>query len=116
MKDSTLKIELNNLKFIDGDFLKSENWIENIYEHDEFTRKSELITFECNGVEVIVSFDLSVSGRVEHDPGDYWTPPYTDVDITDVDVSVNQLFIDDNEFELTKEIKSTLEQEIKKYL
>ena len=116
MKDSTLKIELNNLKFIDGDFLKSEDWMENIYESGDFTRKAEFITFECSGCEVIINFDLSVSGRVEHDPGDYWTPPYTDVDITYVDVSVNQLFIDDNEFELTKEIKSNLEQEIKKYL
>ena len=109
-------IKLNNLKFIDGDFLKSEDWMEKIYESGEFTRKAEFITFECNGVEVVVDFDLSVSGRVEHDPGDYWTPPYTDVDITDVDVEVKYLIVDEWEVELTKEIEDFLVKEIKNYL
>jgi hypothetical protein len=72
--------------------------------------------FDCDGIEVNVNFELYVSGRVDHDPGDYWTPPYTDVDITDFDVTITEVYIDDYDVELTKEMKRTLEKVVKNNL
>lgn len=112
----TYSLNFNNLKLIDGDYTKSDDWFEMICENGCFSTDSQYMTFSSDGIDVVVDFDLSVIGSVSHDPGDYWTPPYTDVDISEVEVNVTSLHIDEWEVELTKELKNFLEVEIKKYL
>ena len=48
-----------------------------------------------NGVELVIFYDLDVSGRIDHDPGDYYTPPYTDIDITNETIDVTQVTLDE---------------------
>ena len=112
---STYSVNLNNLKIKDKDVV--DDWEDLICENEgSFTRDCQYMIFDCDGREVNVNFELYVSGRVDHDPGDYWTPPYTDVDITDFDVTITDVFIDDWDVELTKEMKRTLEKVVKNNL
>lgn len=112
---STYSVNLNNLKIIDKDVV--EDWEDLICENEgSFTRDCQYMIFDCDGVEVNINFELSVSGRVDHDPGDYWTPPYTDVDITEFDVTITDFYIDDYDVELTKEMKRLLEKVVKNNL
>jgi len=114
--DTTYSLKLNNLKLQDGDYVKSSNWDEKIYESGGFSRDDQFMVFNCDGIEVVVDFELTVAGRVSYDPGDYWTPPYTDIDFTDIEVKVKSLVVDEWEVELTKEIEDFLVKEIKNYL
>ena len=109
-------INLNNLKLKDSDFIKSSDWEDLIIENDCFRGENQFMIFESDGSEVIVGFDLFVSGKIYRDSGDYLNPPYTDVEITDIDIDIVSVTIDEYEVELTKESEVDLELEIKKYL
>jgi hypothetical protein len=109
-------INLNKLKLKDSDFIKSSDWEDLIIENDGVRGENQFMIFESDGSEVIVNFDLCVSGRIYRDSGDYLNPPYTDVEITDIDVDITSLTVDEYEVKLTKEFEANLELEIKKYL
>jgi hypothetical protein len=109
-------INLNKLKLKDSDFIKSSDWEDLIIENDGVRGENQFMVFESDGSEVIVNFDLCVSGRIYRDSGDYLNPPYTDVEITDIDVDITSLTVDEYEVKLTKEFEANLELEIKKYL
>lgn len=109
-------INLDKLKLKDSDFIKSSDWEDLIIENDGVRGENQFMIFESDGSEVIVNFDLCVSGRIYRDSGDYLNPPYTDVEITDIDVDITSLTVDEYEVKLTKEFEANLELEIKKYL
>lgn len=95
-----------NTKLIDGDFLKSDDFSEKIYENDgSYFNDCQYMTFKCGDLTIDVNFELSISGSVSEDSGDYWTPPSCDVDVDDVDITITNVFIDENEVELTPELK-----------
>lgn len=111
---STYSINFDDLKvkLDESDFQKNDNWSKLICENDGSFSEDGLIVFDLNGIESYVNFKLNVSGRIYHDRGDYWTPPYTDVDINYVDVEIDEFYIDDVKVELTKEMTSILEKKI----
>ena len=108
----TYSIDFNNLevkdKYVDSD------WDELICEHEGcFTSNDQYIIFNCNGIEVSINFELCVSGCVSYDAGDYWTPPYSETNITDVDVDITSILVDDYDVYLDKETLRFLENKIK---
>ena len=85
----TYSLDLNNLKLTDGDYTKAEDWEELICENEgSFSKDEEYMIFDSNGIEIVINYELSVSGRVDYDPGDYYTPPYSDFDITYEDIFI----------------------------
>ena len=117
MNNSTqYSLNLNNLQFVHGDFTSVDYWFDMICESGGFSNDNQWMIFKSDGIEVVVDFELTVSGKVTHDPGDYWTAPYTDYDYEDISVSVTSLHIDDWSVELNSELKSLFEIEIKKHL
>jgi hypothetical protein len=113
----TYSLDLNNLKLTDGDYTKAEDWEELICENEgSFSKDEEYMIFDSNGIEIVINYELSVSGRVDYDPGDYYTPPYSDFDITYEDIFISSVTIDGYELELSKETKSLFEKEVKKKL
>lgn len=107
--------EINNL--IDSDCIKSEDWEELICENEgHFSRESEFMLFEVDGLDLVITYDLEVSGRVIYDPGDYWTPEYSDCEITDETIDVTSVTLDDYDIELTKELRQLFSEVIKKNL
>ena len=114
---STYTLDLSNLKVIDSCYSKRSDWEELICENEgSFSKDEEYMIFDSNGIEIVVNYELSVSGRVDYDPGDYYTPPYSDFDITYEDIFISSVTIDGYELELSKETKSLFEKEVKKKL
>ena len=106
---------INNL--VDSDCLKSDDWEELICENEgHFSREGEFMIFEVDGLDLVISYDLEVSGRVEYDPGDYWTPPYSDFEVTNETIDVTEVTLDDYEIELTTELKFLFSEVVKKNL
>lgn len=113
---STYSINLNNLKLKEKDVFPVENWSELVCEEGSFTKDYQYMVFDCDGVEVAVNFQLSVYGHVSHDPGDYWTPPYTEVEIADYDIIIEDVNIDEFDAELNEETLKTLIRVVKNNL
>jgi len=107
--------KINNL--IDTDCSKTEDWEELICENEgHFSREGEFMMFEVDGLDLVISYDLEVSGRIEYDPGDYWNPPYSDFEITNESIDVTEVTLDDYNIELTKELKQLFSEVVKKNL
>jgi len=108
-------INLDNLKFVDGEFSNSESLSDSLYENKEsFTQKYQTIIFEDNDKEVIVHFEVYVDGNIDEDPGDYWTPPSCDVEVTVTEVSINEVFVDGELVKLDNDVLLKLEKLIEK--
>jgi hypothetical protein len=107
--------KINNL--IDTDCSKKDDWEELICENEgRFSREGEFMAFEVDGLDLVIVYDLDVSGRIEYDPGDYYTPPYSDCEITDETIDVTEVTLDDYNIELTKELKTLFSEVVKKNL
>jgi hypothetical protein len=86
---STYNLNNRNLELVDYDCAKSNSWNDLICENEgSFSREDEFLAFDMNGIELVIFYDLSVSGKIDYDPGDYYTPSYTDVEITDKEIIV----------------------------
>jgi hypothetical protein len=115
---STYSLDSSRIKnLVDSDCLKADDWEELICENEgHFSREGEFMIFEVDGLDLVISYDLEVSGRVEYDPGDYWTPPYSDFEVTNETIDVTEVTLDDYEIELTKELKFLFSEVVKKNL
>jgi len=114
---STYNLDTKGLKIIDYDCVKSSEWENLICENEgEFSREGEYMAFDMNGLELVITYDLNVSGRVDYDPGDYYNPPYTDVDITSEDIDIIDATLDGYDIELTKDLMKLFLDVVKKHL
>jgi hypothetical protein len=115
---STYSLDSSRInKLVDFDCKKSDEWEELICENEgHFSREGEFMAFEVDGLDLVISYDLEVSGRIEYDPGDYYNPPYSDCEITDETIDVTEVTLDDYNIELTKELKKLFSEVIKKNL
>jgi hypothetical protein len=106
-------LDLNNLEVVDT-YIFSD-WDELICEHDgHYSSDDQYIIFKSNGIEMCVNFELSVTGYYIYDEGDYWTPPSSDSEITDVEINIGDVLIDDSyELTLNKETLNLLTNKIK---
>lgn len=107
---------IDNIKLLHGDFSKSESWDDMIMNGGSFVKDNQYMTFDNNGSEVTVGFELSVIGTHTYDPGDYDTPPYSDCDISDVNILIDYLTIDDESIDTNKETNDVLVNLINKNL
>ena len=103
-----------NTKFVDGEFIKNDDIYDKIYEDGSFTLDDQWMSFDCNGVSIVVDYEISVSGSSSYDSGDYWTAPSSDVDIDSVDIYVTAVSIDEYEVELNPTLISIFEKIIEK--
>jgi hypothetical protein len=110
-------IKLENLKFIEGNFSNTESLTDMIYENEgSFTQKDQSISFDLDGKDFTVKYEVYVEGTIEEDSGDYWNPGSCDVELTDVDVTINEVLIDDELVNLDIEDFLKLEKILKKLL
>ncbi len=84
-----------NLKYTDGDFARSEDFGDSIYAHEgSFCEKDQSITFDCDGVEVQVTYELDVTAHILEEAGDYWNPSTGEAVIDNIDININEVLID----------------------
>ena len=103
---------LNNIKIIDkcvfGD------WEYLIYENDGvYSESDQMLSFELNGVEVTVYFRLTIRGWWTYTPETYYQPAEGETHITDVEFDIENVFINDEEVKVSKELNSCLEALLK---
>lgn len=110
---STYSIDFNNMSLIDGSYIKPHRWMDIIEENGgSFIADNQYIVFKSGDTEVVIDFELSVSGWVDYDGGDYYTPPSSDGDIDDVDISINGITVDEIEVEMSPDIKKMAKKAI----
>lgn len=108
---STYTLNDSNLKLVDYDCAKSNSWENLLFENQgSFNREAEFLAFDMNGLELVIFYDLSVSGKVDYNPS------CTDVSIIDEDITVTNVTLDEYDIELTKELKSFFSKVVKKYV
>ena len=106
-----------NTKLVDGDFVKSNDLAELIYENDgSYSNDCQYMIFKCGDITIDVSYEISVSGSIYEDSGDYWTPPSCDVDVDDVDITITNVLINEDDLELTPELKKIFSKLVDKNL
>jgi hypothetical protein len=115
---STYSLDISKIKnLVDFECKKSDEWVELICENEgNLIREGEFMVFEVNGLDLVITYDLSVSGRIEYNRGDYWTSSYSDCEITYENIDVTEVTLDDYNIELTKELKKLFSEVIKKNL
>lgn len=116
---TTYLLDFDTLKLNDeySEYLTSDQWEEEVCENEGSISEEGMIVFkDSNGLECYANFKLCVSGTIDHDPGDYWTPPYTDVEIDDVEIDVSEFYLDDVLVDLTTEMRKALTDKIYKLI
>jgi hypothetical protein len=102
----TITFNLKNFKLIDGDFISEDSFADKIYEESgSFCDDTQWMSFKCGELTIDVSYEISVSGSIFEDSGDYWTPPSCDIDINDVDIIISSVSINEDDVELTDDLK-----------
>ena len=85
-----------NLKYIDGDFARSEDFGDSIWAHaGSFCEKNQSITFDCDGLEVMVTYDLDVTAHILEEEGNYWNPSTGESVVDNIDINVKEVFINE---------------------
>jgi hypothetical protein len=97
------KLTLKNKEVVgDWEYLICEN-------EGSFSEGGQMITFDFNGIEITVYFNLSLRGWYTYTPATYMEPEDGEVKITDIDFDIEEVYIDDYKVNLSKELIKTLE-------
>jgi hypothetical protein len=112
---STYSIDFSKLTLKDKEVVG--DWEYLICENEgQYSQDMQLVIFDYNGIEVSISFTLSLRGWYRYTPATYWEPSDGEVHITDVDFDIENVYIDDYEVELSKEVVKVLESVLKKHI
>lgn len=113
-KDMITTSNFENLKWIDGDFTGSTDFGDSIYANEgSFSEKSQSMTFDYNGQEVMVNYDLDVTAHIMEDAGDYWNPCASEAVVDGIEVNITEVFVEDDLVSFDKVSISKLERIIK---
>lgn len=102
-------LDFDNAILNDGDFTRSDDY-SNLIDGSERVELEGWITLEFEGTEdwITVDFVQEIEGYWTHCPGDYWTPPDSDFDLTDEVVHIVGAQINDFEIEMIPELEDLL--------
>lgn len=101
------KLTLKNKEVVgDWEYLICEN-------EGSFSEGGQMVTFDFNGIEITVYFNLSLRGWWTYTPATYMEPEDGEVKITDIDFDIEEVYIDDYKVNLSKELIKTLESVLK---
>lgn len=111
MKHMDNILDINKLQFVDGFYTSSDNFSDLVYEYDgSHTLSNQEITFECGDTQIDIKFETYIDGYVEHESGDYFTPSYNDAVVSDTNVDVRQVKINNQVVNLDREAIKKLEK------
>ena len=104
-------------KLVSGDYIKSSEFEDLICDGEgNCSETDQFVELECDGFNIVVTYDLYIDGSISYDRGDYWTPDYTEVTVNTVDVTIKSIEIDEYEVELTKEMAKLFENIVKQLI
>lgn len=92
-------IDFDNLKIKNQQVVSMYEWDDLISENGvQFMMNSQYIQFDCNGVDMIVDFNIQIDEQSSYD------------------IAIKSLLLDNYIVELNKQLIDTLKEEIKKQL
>jgi len=104
-------------KLITGDYLPSSQFEDRIFDGEGSSSETDqFVSLQCDGFNIVVTYDLYIDGSISYSRGDYWTPDYTEVNVDTIDVTINSIEIDEYEVELTKEMSKIFENIVKQLI
>ena len=112
-------IDLLKLVFVDGDFTKSSDFGDVIYEKEGSYCDEKFACFteaHNEDTEVFVEFEQEIRGYFDECPGDYWTEGSSTTVVTCDEIHIYKVKIDFVEVEITKELESVLKSLIRKQI
>ena len=112
-------IDLLKLVFVDGDFTKSSDFGDVIYEKEGSSCDEKFACFteaHNEDTEVFVEFEQEIRGYFDECPGDYWTEGSSSTVVTCDEIHIYKVKIDFVEVEITKELESVLKSLIRKQI
>lgn len=111
MKHMDNILDINKLQFVDGFYTSSDNFSDLVYEYDgSHTLSNQEITFESGDNQIDIEFETYIDGYVEYESGDYFTPSYTEAVVSDTNVDVRQVKINNQVVNLDIEAIKKLEK------
>jgi hypothetical protein len=100
----TQNFNFKNLVLVDGAFIDYDELYNRIYENDgSYDNDDQYMSFSDGTNTIHVYYEISASGTITEDSGDYWTPPICDIDISDLDININSVTIDEDELNLSED-------------
>lgn len=104
-----MTIDFSTTEFQDGDFTREE-YYSDIIETSDCIKLDSWILFSVDGLDdgLNIDFTQEIEGYWTHCPGDRWTPPDSDFNLTKDEVFINRVTIDDIEVEMTPEFEKLL--------
>lgn len=112
-------IDFLNLVFVDGDFTKSTDFGDVIYEKEGRSCDKKFACFteaHNDDTEVFVEFEQEISGYFDECPGDHWTEGSCSTKVTCDEIHIYKVKIDFVEVEITKELENVLKSLIRKQI
>lgn len=112
-------IDLLKLVFVDGDFTKSSDFGDVIYDNEGSSCDEKFACFteaHNEDTEVFVEFEQEIRGYFDECPGDYWTEGSSSTVVTCDEIHIYKVKIDFVEVEITKELESVLKSLIRKQI
>ena len=104
-------LDFDKLQLVDGFYTSSDRFSDIVYEYDgSHTETEQEITFEVNENVVDITFETYIDGHVEYESGDYYTPSYTEAIVSDVDVDIKQIKINEQVVDLDIEAVRKLQK------
>jgi hypothetical protein len=104
-------------KLVSGDYIKSSEFEDLICDGEgNSSETDQFVSLQCDGFNIVVTYDLYIDGSISYSRGDYWTPDYTEVDVNNVDVTIKSIEIDEYEVQLTKEMALLFETIVKQLI
>lgn len=104
-------------KLVSGDYIKSSEFEDRIFDGEGSSSETDqFVSLQCDGFNIVVTYDLYIDGSISYSRGDYWTPDYTEVDVNNVDVTIKSIEIDEYEVQLTKEMALLFETIVKQLI
>ncbi len=106
-------INESNIEIIDGDFIKSSDFID-IYNEGEVCNSDEqFIIFKSGENTLEIDYSLDVDFSVDESAGNYYTPATKDICVDDFDVTIKSFKFNDMDVDLSKDLNLFLEKLIK---
>lgn len=112
----TLLLEAKSVNVLEGDYTHSNDWGSKLFESNVMSEKDNWIMFESNGFEVLVDFDLEVTGNLEFVREDEMTPDYFEENIESIEINIKSVEIDGYGVSITSELNENLTNLIKKII
>lgn len=103
----TLSLDPRKVEVVDGIYENSRNWKDSI-KNGYLEGEDCWILIKSGDNELSIDFDMCVIGTSIYDPGDYYTAPYYESVIDNVDIEVKNILINEIEVKLTPELSKKI--------